>query len=72
MRVDLDFQDEIPDGWIPFEATVIYKAIDDAGVVRLGQTSTEAITSWEVAGMLVWALDGVRADLREGTEDGDG
>lgn len=53
------------------EATVIYKAIDGQGVVRLGQSSTAAITSWEVAGMLLWALDSVRADLREGTSDGD-
>lgn len=70
MRLGLDFQDEIPDGWMPLEATVIYKAIDDQGVVRLGQSSTAAITAWEVAGMLVWALDSVRADLREATTDG--
>lgn len=70
MRLGLEFQDEIPEDWMPLEATVIYKAIDDQGIVRLGQSSTAAITSWEVAGMLLWALDGVRADMRDGTTDG--
>jgi hypothetical protein len=70
MKLDLEFQNDVPDGWMPLEATVIYKALDDQGVIHLGQSSTTSVTSWEVAGMLVWALDGVRADLREGTDDG--
>ncbi len=72
MKIGLDFQDDVPDGWVPLEATVVYKAIDDLGVVRLGQTSTASVTSWEVAGMLLWALDGCRDDLRRGTEEPDG
>lgn len=68
MRLDLDFQDDVPEGWALLEATVIYKAIDEVGVVRLGQTATSAISGWEVAGMLLWALDGCRDDLREATE----
>lgn len=68
MKLDLDFQDDVPDGWVPLEATVIYKAIDEAGVVRLGQTNTASVTGWEVAGMLLWALDSCRDDLRGATE----
>lgn len=70
MRLDLDFQDDVPDGWTPLEATVVIKSIDELGVVRLHQTSTAAVSGWEVAGMLLWALDGTRDDLREATSDG--
>jgi ABC-type proline/glycine betaine transport system substrate-binding protein len=69
MRLDLNFQDDIPAGWTPLEATVIYKALDELGVVRLGQTSTPAVSGWEVAGMLLWALDGTRDELRDATDD---
>jgi hypothetical protein len=68
MRLELDFQDDVPEGWVPLEATVVYKAMDDQGVVRLGQSSTPSVSGWEVAGMLLWALDGTRDDLREATE----
>lgn len=68
MRLDLDFQDAVPEGWALLEATVIYKALDELGIVRLGHTSTEAISGWETAGMLLWALDGTRRDLSEATE----
>lgn len=69
MRLDLDFQHEVPDGWTLLEATVVYKAIDEVGVVRLGHTSTQAVSGWEVAGMLLWALDGTRDSLGEATDD---
>jgi hypothetical protein len=69
MRLDLDFQDDLPDGWTPLEATVVYKALDELGIVRLGHSSTAAVSGWEVAGMLLWALDGTRDDLREATDD---
>lgn len=69
MRLDLDLQDDVPDGWTLLEATVVYKAIDEVGEVRLGHTSTEAVSGWEVAGMLLWALDGIRAGLGEATDN---
>jgi hypothetical protein len=69
MRLELDFQDDVPVGWTPLEATVVYKAIDEEGIVRLGHTSTEAVTAWEVAGMLLWALDGTRDELRGATDE---
>lgn len=69
MRLDLDFENDVPDGWTPLEATVIYKALDEQGIVRLGQTSTSAVTAWEAAGMLLWALDGTRDSLRDATDD---
>lgn len=67
MKLDLEFQDDLPAGWVPLEATVVYKAMDELGVVRLGHVSTAAVSTWEVAGMLLWALDGARDDLREAT-----
>jgi len=72
MRLELDFEGGIPEGWTPLEATVAVKALDDAGVVRLFNRSTEALSSWEEAGMLVWALDTVRRDLQDRTEEGGG
>lgn len=65
--MDIDVQDPVPDGWTLLEVTVVYKALDDVGVVRLGQTSTASVSGWEVAGMLLWALDGTRDELREAT-----
>jgi hypothetical protein len=70
MRLDLDFQNDIPEGWTPLEAIAVIKSIDGEGIVRLQQTATEAVSTWEVAGMLLWALDGTRDELREETTDG--
>jgi hypothetical protein len=67
MRLDLDFQNEIPEGWTPLEAIVVIKLLDGNGVLRLQQTATESISAWEVAGMLIWALDGTRDEMREDT-----
>jgi len=72
MRFHLDFQHDLPAGWIPLEATIVYKAIDENGVVKLGCTSTPNVSAWEVAGMLLWALDGQRDDLRDATDPADG
>lgn len=68
MRLDLEFQDDVPEGWTPLEATVVIKSIDELGIVRLHQTSTAAVSGWEVAGMLLWALDCTRDELREATQ----
>lgn len=70
MKLDLEFQDDVPDGWTPLEAIVVIKSIDELGIVRLHQTSTQAVNTWEATGMLLWALDGTRDDLREATSDG--
>lgn len=69
MRLDLDLQHDVPEGWTLLEATVVYKALGPDGDVRLGHTSTQAVSGWEVAGMLLWALDGTRASLGEATDD---
>jgi hypothetical protein len=69
MRLDLDFQNEIPEGWAPLEAVVVIKSLDSDGVVRLQQTATESVSAWEVAGMLIWALDGTRDEMRGDTTD---
>jgi hypothetical protein len=70
MRLELDFQNDVPEGWTPLEAVAVVKSIDEEGIVRLQQTATEAISGWEVAGMLLWALDSTRDELRQETSDG--
>jgi hypothetical protein len=71
VRLELDFEGDAPEAWTPLEATVIVKALDEGGVVRIFNRSTPGLNSWEEAGMLTWALDSVRRDLQERTEEGE-
>jgi len=72
MRLELELDGEVPHGWTPLEATVAIKALDEAGIVRLFNRSTASLNSWEEAGMLLWALDSVRRDLQDRTEESNG
>ncbi len=39
MRLDLDLQHDVPDGWTLLEATVVYKAIDEQGICEDGRAA---------------------------------
>lgn len=71
MRIPLEFPDETdaPAGWMPLEAVIVIKFMDEAGVVRLREASTETLSTWEAVGMLIWAVDSLRAELQQGTEE---
>ena len=68
MKLDLEFQDDIPEGWTPLEAVVVIKCLGGGGDVALHETATHSVSTWEVAGMLLWALDGSRDDLRDASQ----
>ena len=68
MKLDLEFQDDVPEGWTPLEAVVVIKCLSGDGSVALHETATPSVNGWEAAGMLLWALDGTRDDLRNASE----
>lgn len=69
MKLDLDLLGDPPDGWSPLEAVVVVKYLDETGDTQLHATTTEAVSGWEVAGMLIWALDSARGALQEGSRE---
>lgn len=50
----------LPDGYIPLEAVVIIKTLNDAGESSLVIRHAGEITDWERMGMLTAALDVVK------------
>lgn len=61
----------LPDGWTPLEAIAVVKCLDEDGGVALSTRSTDGLTTWEGAGMLLAAMDTWREDLRDGFERDD-
>lgn len=48
--VDLD--GDWPEGYVPLEAVVIMKCLDEDGDVTLMSTASPGLTSWEALGMV--------------------
>jgi hypothetical protein len=68
--VDLDEDDQLPEGWTPLEVVVTIKCLDEEGEVKMEHFASSGLNTWEAWGMSQWTADTLRNGLHdEGDEE---
>ena len=58
----------LPEGYVPLEAAVVLKCLDEDGDTVLLTRTTSTLALWDRIGMLTCALDTDRETMRNGFE----
>lgn len=56
---------DLPEGWMPLEACIVVKALDENGIVRLAMRYTPGLSVWEALGMIASTDVALRNDMIE-------
>lgn len=50
----LEVLEPLPEDWVPLEAIVTVKCLDDEGKTAMHHTATPKLNTWEAIGMVRW------------------
>lgn len=71
MKLDIEFDGDLPEGFTPLEGIVVLKGFDSDGDVAIQARATENLSTWESMGMLLYVKDVIHKGWQSPAEEGD-